>query len=139
MSDSCCQHIHIFYYTINCADNQYIQTFFGSFLWKMFLPSATFKILYLLSLLYSISQVPVYTVNHCTKGLIKKTAEARHIAVPPPEGLTIVPCWLLFFFRSQCFCDNYLLCRFVPFDIRTELLGNKANRCVGSVVFDKCR
>lgn len=36
-------------------------------------------------------------------------------------------------------CDNYLLLLFSPFDACSQVFGNKVDRCVGTVVFDKRR
>ena len=45
-------------------------------------------------------------------------------------------CFSLFDFGL---CDNYFLILFNPFNACSQFFGNKADRCVGAVVFDKRR
>ena len=42
-------------------------------------------------------------------------------------------------FCDFLFCYNNFLLFFNPFNACAEMLGNKADRSVGSVIFDKCR
>ena len=48
----------------------------------------------------------------------------------------VLLCFSLFDFGL---CDNYFLILFNPFDACSQAFGNKADRCVGAVVFDKRR
>ena len=48
----------------------------------------------------------------------------------------VLLCFSLFDFGL---CDNYLLLLFNPFDACSQVFGNKADRGVGAVVFDKRR